>query len=170
MDLQYDPLYDQYLTQTRQFCLVHLSPVDLPMLPENMPYYRGPRVKLPPDEAAADTSHIQTCLTETVTNSLGWSTPLSIMPVHFGTLLMRNLYLCSIYGQCITRNTPVMHFKPHSSLGWCTTSLTDISHPLLSPLTYHFGSALGVIPHKGVAIYLANLLRAHGYLALVMTS
>ena len=49
VDLQYDPLYVQYLTQTRQLRLVNPPPVDLPMLPENMPYYRGPRVKFPPD-------------------------------------------------------------------------------------------------------------------------
>ncbi len=55
------------------------------MLPENMPYYRGPIVKLPPDKAATEASHIQTLLTEMVTNSLGWSTTLSILPVQFGT-------------------------------------------------------------------------------------
>ena len=55
------------------------------MLPKNMPYYRGPKVKHPPDEAAAEASHIQTLLTEMVTNSSGWSTPLSIMPIQFGT-------------------------------------------------------------------------------------
>ena len=57
------------------------------MLPENMPYYRGPRVNLPPDEAAAEASHIQTLLTEMVTNSSGWSTLLSIMPIQFGTFV-----------------------------------------------------------------------------------
>ena len=55
------------------------------MLPENIPYYRGPRVKLPPDEAALEAIHIRTLLTEIVINSLGWSTPLSIMPVRFCT-------------------------------------------------------------------------------------
>ena len=56
------------------------------MLPENMPYYRGPRVKLLPDEAAVESSHIHsTLLTKIVTNGSGWSTPLSIMPIQFGT-------------------------------------------------------------------------------------
>ena len=49
-----------------------------------MPYHRGPRVKLPPDKAAAEASHIHTLLTEMVTYSSGWSTPLSIMPIQFG--------------------------------------------------------------------------------------
>ena len=82
VDLQYDPLYVQYLAQTRQLCHANPPPVDLPnMLPKNMPYYRGPRVKLPPDKAAMEASHIQTLLTEIVTNCSGWSTPLSIMPI-----------------------------------------------------------------------------------------
>ena len=55
------------------------------MLPNNMPYYRGPRVKLPSDKAAMEASHIQTLLTEIVTNGTGWSTQLSIMPIRFGT-------------------------------------------------------------------------------------
>jgi hypothetical protein len=55
------------------------------MLPQNIPYYRGPRIKLPPDEAAVETSHIQTLLTEMVTNGAGWSTQLSIIPIQFGT-------------------------------------------------------------------------------------
>ena len=55
------------------------------MLPENMPYYRGPRVKFPPDEAAVETNHIHTLLTEIMTNFSGWSTPLSIMPIQIGT-------------------------------------------------------------------------------------
>ena len=69
VDLQYDPHYVQYLTQTRQLCLVNPPPADLPMLPENMPYYRGPRVKLPPDEAAAEASHIQTLRTDMVSTA-----------------------------------------------------------------------------------------------------
>ena len=73
------------LTQTWKLCLANPPPVDLPMLPANMPYYRGPRVTLPPDEAALEASHIQTLLTELVINSSGWSTTLSIMPVRFGT-------------------------------------------------------------------------------------
>ena len=32
-----------------------------------------------------ESSHIQTVLTEIVTNCSGWSTPLSIMPIQFGT-------------------------------------------------------------------------------------
>jgi len=71
VDLQFDPIYAQYLTQTRQLCLVNPPPVDLPMLPENMPYYRGPRVKLSPDKVATEASHIQTLLTEMVKYSSG---------------------------------------------------------------------------------------------------
>ena len=137
VDLQFIPLYVQYLTQTRQ--LRHANPptVDLPMLPKNMPYYRGTKVKLPPDEAAVEASHIQTLLTDIVTNFSGWSTPLSIMPIQLVTLLMRTFHPCSILRHCITQNTLVMHFRLHSSLGRYTTSLTDISPPLLSPPTCH---------------------------------
>ena len=66
------------------------------MLPKNIPYYKGPRVKIPPDKADVEASHIQTLLTEMVTNSLGWSTPLSIMPIQFGTFAdaepLRSMY------------------------------------------------------------------------------
>ena len=58
--LEYDPLYVQYLIQTRQLRLSHPAAKDLPMLPEHMPYYRGPKVQLPAPDAAVEASHVQT--------------------------------------------------------------------------------------------------------------
>ena len=44
-DLNFDPLYRKYLELTRQTRQSNPAPTDLPMHPENMPYYRGPRIQ-----------------------------------------------------------------------------------------------------------------------------
>ena len=85
VNLQYDPLYVQYLTMTRQLRHAHPPATDLPMLPENMPYFRGPRVKLPREDRTAEARHVQSLLTELATNTSGWTTPLSVRPIQFGT-------------------------------------------------------------------------------------
>jgi hypothetical protein len=41
-DICYDPLFKSYLDFDRGLCEMFPAPVELPMLPENMPYYRGP--------------------------------------------------------------------------------------------------------------------------------
>ncbi len=42
-DIEFDPLFREYLEFTRQLRRSNPAPSDLPMRPKNMPYYRGPR-------------------------------------------------------------------------------------------------------------------------------
>jgi hypothetical protein len=42
MDLKFDPLLRSYLAYALQCCNSNPPPTNLPMCPENMPYYRGP--------------------------------------------------------------------------------------------------------------------------------
>jgi hypothetical protein len=56
------------------------------MLPENMPYYRGPRVVPPPsaDEQTTDINHCQSLLTQVLTHSSNGLCHLSVNPITFG--------------------------------------------------------------------------------------
>ena len=83
--MEYDPLYAHYLQQqqTRQLRKLHL--VTVPMLPENMPYYRGLRIQPPADAAAVEALHVQTLLTATVTPVSVSPNTLCIMPIRFGS-------------------------------------------------------------------------------------
>ena len=51
-DLNFDPLHCNYLKLTRQLRQSNPALTDLPMRPENMPYYCGPRVLKPSPEAS----------------------------------------------------------------------------------------------------------------------
>ena len=83
VDFEYDPLYDaQYLQQTRQLRKLH--PVTVPMLPENMPYYRGLKFQPPADAAAVEASRAQTLLTATVIPVSVSHNTLCIMRIRFG--------------------------------------------------------------------------------------
>jgi hypothetical protein len=56
------------------------------MLPENMPYYRGPRVVPPPsaDEQTADVNHCQLLFTQVLTHESNGLCHLSVNPITFG--------------------------------------------------------------------------------------
>ena len=82
VDFEYDPLYAQYLQQTRQLRKLH--PVTVPMMPENMPYYRGLQIQPPADASAVEASHAQTLLTATVTPASISPNTLCIMRIRFG--------------------------------------------------------------------------------------
>ena len=62
------------------------APTDLPMLPENMPYYRGPRVVPPPsaEERTTDVNHCQPLFTQALTHESNGLCHLSVNPVTFG--------------------------------------------------------------------------------------
>ena len=83
--LEYDPLYVQYLQQTRQYRTSHPATMDLPMLPENMPYYRGPKVRLPAVAAAVEATHVQTLVTSTLPSTLDSPGTLCTLPIQFGS-------------------------------------------------------------------------------------
>ena len=60
MDLDYDPLLRGYLAYALERCNSNPPPTDLPMHPENMPYFCGPRIQEPSDAGvSADALHIQ---------------------------------------------------------------------------------------------------------------
>ena len=60
VDLNFDPLYQKYLQLTHHLRKSKPAPTDLPMRPENMPYYRGPHIqKSTPEIESADTLYIQ---------------------------------------------------------------------------------------------------------------
>ena len=92
VDLEYDPLYTQYLQQTRQYRTSHPAVSELPMLPANMPYYRGPRIQPTADETAAEASHIQTLMTAIATPVPNSPTILSITPIKFLTSKRRAVH------------------------------------------------------------------------------
>ncbi len=83
-DLNFDPLYRKYLELTRQTRKSHPAPTDLPMRPENMPYYRKPRIqKVSSEIDKADTLHIQSLLSELIVLEGGGHRTLSNCPVIF---------------------------------------------------------------------------------------
>ena len=67
----------------------HPPLTDLPMRPENMPYYRGPRIQNPKDagDPTPNAIHIQTLLTDIVVRCNTGNMALSVIPVQFGTFL-----------------------------------------------------------------------------------
>jgi hypothetical protein len=83
-DLNFDPLYHKYLELTRQTRKLHPAPTDLPMRPENMPYYRGPQIpKASSDIDKSDMLHIQSLFSELIVSEGGGHNTLSNRPVRF---------------------------------------------------------------------------------------
>jgi hypothetical protein len=85
-DICYDPLFKLYLDFDQGLCEKFPVPIKLPMLPENMPYYQGPRV-IPPSGASAtttDVNHCQSLLSTIMTNNCNGLSHLSVTSVKFG--------------------------------------------------------------------------------------
>ena len=85
IDIEFDPLFQENVEYTCQICHSNPAPTDLPVRPENMPYYRGPHFQRTTSTESdnADTLHIQSLLTD-ITTSTGWGrTHLSNAPLHF---------------------------------------------------------------------------------------
>jgi hypothetical protein len=67
VDLEFDPLLCGYLAYVLKHRQSNPPPTKLPMRPENMPYYSGPRMQEPSETAAsADTLHIQSLISNIV--------------------------------------------------------------------------------------------------------
>jgi hypothetical protein len=87
VDLDFDPLLRGYLAYALACHHSSPPPTDLPMRPENMPYYRGPRIQEPTKTAVtADALHIQSLITEIVSSFGCGHTHLSNVPIRFGEL------------------------------------------------------------------------------------
>jgi hypothetical protein len=85
-NIDFDPLFRDYLDYTAKLRKSNPTPTDLPMHPENMPYYRGSRVQ--PVTKASDSEdalHIQSLLTDIVMSNGTGHTHLSNIPVQFWT-------------------------------------------------------------------------------------
>jgi hypothetical protein len=85
INIDFDPLFCDYLQYTMELMKSHAALTDLPMHPVNMDYYRGPRV--PPvikTSKAANALHIQSLLTNIVVSSCTRNTFLSNVPICFG--------------------------------------------------------------------------------------
>ena len=82
VDLNFDPLYRKYLQLTH-----HLKKSKPAMRPENMPYYRGPRIQNPsPYIESADAPYIQGLLSDLIGLDGREHTILSTRPVRFEQL------------------------------------------------------------------------------------
>jgi hypothetical protein len=87
VDLYFDPLFRKYLELTSTMRKSKPAPTELPMRPENMPYYRGPRFQPPtPAAESADTLHIQSLLTDLIVSDGRGHTHLSNVLIQFGEL------------------------------------------------------------------------------------
>jgi hypothetical protein len=63
MDLEFNLLLRNYLAYALQRCNSNPPPTDLPMHPENMPYYHGPRIQEPTDTTVPTNElHIQSLI------------------------------------------------------------------------------------------------------------
>jgi len=83
-NLNFDPLYCKYLQLTHHLRKSKPAPTDLPMCPENMPYYHGPRIQKPsPDIESVDTLYIQGLLSDLIVLGGRGHTILSNHPVRF---------------------------------------------------------------------------------------
>ncbi len=84
-NIDFNPLFRDYLDYTAKLRKSNPAPADLPMRPENMPYYRGPRVQpVTKTSDSKDALHIQSLLTDIVMSNSTGHTHLSNIPVRFG--------------------------------------------------------------------------------------
>jgi hypothetical protein len=85
INIDFNPLFWDYLQYTMELRKSHAAPTDLPMRPENMPYYRGPRIwPEPPSNNTTESLHIQSLLTDIVTLICNENTYVTNVPVRFG--------------------------------------------------------------------------------------
>jgi hypothetical protein len=84
-NINFDPLFHDYLDYTANLRKSNPAPTDLPMRQENMPYYCVPRVQLVTKiSEAANALHIQRLLTDIIVLSCTGQAFLSNIPVRFG--------------------------------------------------------------------------------------
>jgi len=85
-DICFDPHFRAYLRFDQSLRASSPAPKELHMLPENMPYYRGPRITSPADSShqEADTAFCE-CLQTSITSGVNAGmSHLSHVPVRFG--------------------------------------------------------------------------------------
>jgi hypothetical protein len=87
-DLCFDPLFKAYLEITQSLRLKSQPPSSFPMKPKNMPYYRGPRVTIQPDDTVdtTDAAHGQAIVSALLIDNCCGLCHLFNIPVTFGDL------------------------------------------------------------------------------------
>jgi hypothetical protein len=85
-DVCFDPYFRDYLQFDRSLGAEFPSPTDLPILPQNMPYYRGPHIPSQVNSSVqdADVAYCQTLLSTIIGSDGPGLTHLSHIPVWFG--------------------------------------------------------------------------------------
>ncbi len=84
-DLCFDPLFKTYLDLTRALRTNNPPPMSFPMKPENMPYYRGPRLHTPTDtDERSDANHCHAIVLSVLVHDCHGLCHLSNIPVKFG--------------------------------------------------------------------------------------
>ena len=85
-DICFDPNFKEYLQHIQSFQVTNLAPTDLPMFPQNMPYYRGPKIapwdETPPSDT--DSAYCQHLLSMILATKIGDGCHLSNIPIKFG--------------------------------------------------------------------------------------
>jgi hypothetical protein len=83
-DLCFDPLFKTYPDLTRTLCHSNPPPTSFPMKPENMPYYRGPRVITPSNSVTcSDANHCRAIVSMVMVDNCNGLCHLSNIPVKF---------------------------------------------------------------------------------------
>ena len=82
-DLCFDPLFKKYLELNKSFRSLNPAPSSLPMLPENMPYFRGPRITSTSADSS-DNAHCQAIVSTLLVDNCHGLSHLSNTPIHFG--------------------------------------------------------------------------------------
>jgi hypothetical protein len=124
-------------------------PTELPMCPENKPYYRGPRFQatalLPnnPDEL-----HIQILLTNIIVHRDLGHTHLSHMPVKFGCL-SNNVSVLKSGARALLNSEFVQYVKQVIGFGWTVYSFSN-GHfsSTIAPRNMPFQITLACNPYK----------------------
>jgi hypothetical protein len=85
-DICFDPHFRDYLQFVQRLHTTYPAPTELPMLPQNIPYYRGLQVTTQPNSTHpdADATYCQTLLLSIVQGNSGGISHLSYVPVRFG--------------------------------------------------------------------------------------
>jgi hypothetical protein len=85
-DICFDPNFREYLQYIQSLRVTNPAPTDLPMLPQNMPYYRGlqiaPQDETPPSDT--DATSCQNLLSTILATRIGNGCHLSNIPIRFG--------------------------------------------------------------------------------------
>jgi hypothetical protein len=84
-NLCFDPLLKKYLELNKSLHSTNSAPSNLPMLPENMPYYHGPRtmpIQLPPD--SSNGAHCQAIISTLLVDNCHGLCHLPNTSIHFG--------------------------------------------------------------------------------------